>query len=332
MSRTGRPKAELLLTDEERDQLLRWSRRAKSSQALALRSKIVLACAEGVPNIEVAERLGINKVTVGKSRARFVEHRLDGLTDEDRPGRPPVISADQVEDVVVATLESTPANATHWTRAKMAERTGLSKSTVGRIWKAFDLKPHRAEGFGDVAERRPARPRHARMTMPPRVRKAMLAVHVASSVGWLGAIAAYIALNVPVVTGADEQLVRAAHLMMKPVAWYAVVPLAVASLVTGIVQALGTPWGLFRHYWVLISLFVTVFATVILLLHLPDVDALAARAADPSSDVNSLHGDLFHSIGGLVVLLVPLVLNLYKPRGLTRYGWRKQQEQRVGGR
>lgn len=170
------------------------------------------------------------------------------------------------------------------------------------------------------------------MTMPPRVRKAMLAVHIASSVGWLGAIAAYIALNVPVVTGADEQLVRAAHLMMKPVAWYAVVPLAVASLVTGIVQSLGTPWGLFRHYWVLISLFVTVFATVILLLHMGDVDALAARAADPAADVGSLHGDLFHSIGGLVVLLVPLVLNLYKPRGLTRYGWRKQQEQRAGSR
>ncbi|MDP3892320.1 DUF2269 domain-containing protein, partial [Nocardioides sp.] len=109
-------------------------------------------------------------------------------------------------------------------------------------------------------------------------------------------------------------------------------PLAVSSLVTGIVQSLGTPWGLFRHYWVLISLFMTVFATVILLLHMGDVDALAARAADPSSDVGSLQGDLFHSIGGLVVLLVPLVLNLYKPRGLTRYGWRKQQEQRAAGR
>ena len=168
--------------------------------------------------------------------------------------------------------------------------------------------------------------------MPPRLRKAMLAVHVASSVGWLGAIVAYIALNVPVVTGADEDLLRAAHLMMKPVAWYAVVPLALTSLVTGIVQSLGTPWGLFRHYWVLISLFTTVFATVILLLHLGDVDALAARANDSATDPGSLNGDLFHSVGGLVVLLVPLVLNLYKPRGLTRYGWRKQQEQRVAAR
>jgi hypothetical protein len=167
------------------------------------------------------------------------------------------------------------------------------------------------------------------MTMRPRLRKAMLAVHVASSVGWLGAIAAYIALNVPVIAGADEELVRAAHLMMKPVAWYAVVPLALASLVTGIVQALGTPWGLFRHYWVLMSLLMTAFATVVLLLHLADVDALAARAADPSTDPGKLNGDLFHSVGGLVVLLVPLVLNLYKPRGLTRYGWRKHQERRA---
>jgi transposase len=147
MARSGRPKAELVLTDEEREQLVRWSRRRKSSQALALRSRIVLACADGVDNKAVAAQLGCAAATVGKWRGRFVAHRLDGLTDEPRPGRPAVISADQVEDVVVATLESTPANATHWSRAKMAERTGLSKSTIGRIWKAFDLRPHRAEGF-----------------------------------------------------------------------------------------------------------------------------------------------------------------------------------------
>ena len=147
MPRTGRPKAELVLTAEERDQLARWSRRRKSSQALALRSRIVLACADGLDNKTVAARLGCAAATVGKWRGRFVEHRLDGLSDEDRPGRPPVIGADQVEDVVVATLESTPADATHWSRAKMAERSGLSKSTIGRIWRAFDLKPHRADGF-----------------------------------------------------------------------------------------------------------------------------------------------------------------------------------------
>jgi transposase len=147
MARSGRPKAELVLTDEEREQLVRWSRRRKSSQALALRSRIVLACADGVDNKAVAAQLGCAAVTVGKWRGRFVAHRLDGLTDEPRPGRPAVIGADQVEDVVVATLESAPGNATHWSRAKMAERTGLSKSTIGRIWKAFELKPHRAEGF-----------------------------------------------------------------------------------------------------------------------------------------------------------------------------------------
>jgi transposase/transcriptional regulator with XRE-family HTH domain len=147
MARSGRPKAELVLTDEEREQLVRWSRRRKSSQALALRSRIVLACADGVDNKAVAAQLGCAAATVGKWRSRFVAHRLDGLTDEPRPGRPAVISADRVEDVVVATLESAPDNATHWSRAKMAERSGLSKSTIGRIWKAFDLKPHRAEGF-----------------------------------------------------------------------------------------------------------------------------------------------------------------------------------------
>jgi len=147
MARTGRPKAELVLSDDEREQLVRWSRRAKSSQALALRSKIVLACAEGVDNKTVANRLGCAPATVGKWRARFVADRLDGLTDEPRPGRPPSISVEQVEDVVVATLEQTPVNATHWSRASMAKRSGLSKTTIGRIWKAFDLKPHRTDTF-----------------------------------------------------------------------------------------------------------------------------------------------------------------------------------------
>jgi hypothetical protein len=137
----------LTLSEDERALLLRWSRRAKSSQALALRSRIVLACADGVDNKTVAARLGCAAATVGKWRGRFVEYRLDGLTDEPRPGRPPVIGVDQVEDVVVATLESAPSNATHWSRAKMAQRSGLSRSTIGRIWKAFDIKPHRHDGF-----------------------------------------------------------------------------------------------------------------------------------------------------------------------------------------
>ena len=147
MPRTGRPKAVLELTDQERDQLVRWSRRAKSSQALASRSRIILACAEGLANSAVAERERVNQATVGKWRRRFVESRLDGLVDDPRPGRPATITAEQVEDVVVATLEQTPANATHWSRAKMAQRSGLSESTIGRIWKTFELKPHRADGF-----------------------------------------------------------------------------------------------------------------------------------------------------------------------------------------
>ena len=147
MARTGRPKAELVLTEAEREQLVRWSRRRKSSQALALRSRIVLACGDGLLNTEVMALVGCSAPTVRKWRTRFIEHRLDGLVDEPRPGRPATITAEQVEDVVVATLEQTPANATHWSRAKMAERSGLSRSTIGRIWTAFGLQPHRTDGF-----------------------------------------------------------------------------------------------------------------------------------------------------------------------------------------
>src|SRR4030095_201304 len=147
MPRTGRPMPPLVLTDEERAPLTRWSRRAKSSQVLAMRSRIILACADGAPNTDVATALGVHLSTVGKWRRRFLALRLDGLVDEQRPGRPPSITLDRVEDVVVTTLEQTPRNATHWSRAWMAERSGLSKSTIGRIWRDFGLKPHRTDTF-----------------------------------------------------------------------------------------------------------------------------------------------------------------------------------------
>jgi len=137
----------LELAEGERDQLLRWSRRATSAQSLALRSRIVLACADGLDNKQVAAKLGIVPATVGKWRRRFVERRMDGLLDEPRPGGPRSISDEQIEAVIVATLERTPKDATHWSRASMAAETGLSRSTIGRIWREFRLKPHLVETF-----------------------------------------------------------------------------------------------------------------------------------------------------------------------------------------
>jgi hypothetical protein len=169
------------------------------------------------------------------------------------------------------------------------------------------------------------------MIMPPGLRKLALAVHLTCSVGWLGAVVTYLALDLTVSTSQDPQLVRAVWIAMGVVTSSTIVPLALASLLTGLVMSLGTKWGLFRHWWVLISLLLTVVATVVLLSEAGLIGRLAAIAADPTTSETqllALPGTLLHSIGGLLVLVVVQVLNVYKPPGLTPYGWRKQQDER----
>src|ERR687898_649380 len=149
------------------------------------------------------------------------------------------------------------------------------------------------------------------MIMPPRLRKGALAAHIALAVGWIGAVAGYMALDVAAATSQDAQTLRAAYLAMELIAWYAIVPLAFASLLTGLVMSLGTKWGLFRHYWVLISLVLTVVATAVLLVEVRVINSFAEMAADPGTSreqLRAMPSTLVHSIGGTVVLLVVLVL------------------------
>jgi transposase len=143
----GRRLPELTLTQEENNRLAEWTRRRKSAQALALRARIVLACAHGALNAEVATRLHVTAQTVGKWRQRFIDLRLDGLLDAPRPGQPRKISDAQVEEVIALTLECKPADATHWSTRQMAKATCLNQTAVGRIWRAFGLQPHRQETF-----------------------------------------------------------------------------------------------------------------------------------------------------------------------------------------
>jgi hypothetical protein len=170
--------------------------------------------------------------------------------------------------------------------------------------------------------------------MSPGLRKFALAVHLTFSVGWIGAVAAYMVLDVAAATSQDAQTLRAAYLGMESIALSIIVPLAFASLVTGLVMSVGTRWGLFRHYWVLISLLLTIIATAVLLVETQVISSLAQVAADrttSSDDLRAMGSTLVHSVGGTVVLVAVLVLNLYKPRGMTRYGQRKQREQRNDG-
>jgi transposase len=140
-------RAEVVLSDEEREVLERWARRPKSAQALALRCRIVLGAAAGESSQEIAARLGCNRSTVGRWRGRFAERGLDGLHDEPRPGKPRSIGDEDVERVIVKTLEQRPADATHWSTRSMAAATGMSQTAISRIWRAFGLKPHRTEAF-----------------------------------------------------------------------------------------------------------------------------------------------------------------------------------------
>ncbi|NUO42931.1 MAG: hypothetical protein HOV82_12910 [Streptomyces sp.] len=171
--------------------------------------------------------------------------------------------------------------------------------------------------------------------MPPRLRKLALTAHVASSVGWLGSVAAFLALAVAGLA-ADQEPHRAQglYLAMEITGWYVIVPLAFASLLTGLIQSLGTTWGLLRHYWVLAKLALTVLATVLLLLHMQVADHVADTLATTGADGTGLDGMriqlAFDGGAAVLVLLVATGLSVYKPRGVTPYGWRRQQEQRAG--
>ena len=140
-------RTEIKLSGDEREVLERWARRPKTAQALALRSRIVLAAAAGERSVDIAARLGCTDSTVGKWRVRFAERGIDGLHDEPRPGKPRTISDSDVERVIVKTLEEQPANATHWSTRSMSQATGMSQTAISRIWRAFGLKPHHAESF-----------------------------------------------------------------------------------------------------------------------------------------------------------------------------------------
>jgi hypothetical protein len=165
------------------------------------------------------------------------------------------------------------------------------------------------------------------MTLSPRARRLVLAVHVVSSIGWIGALAGFLVLSVAGVTSADASVVRGAYVAEALIAWYAVVPLALVSLATGIAQGLGTEWGLFRNYWVLFKLVIVVAATSMLLGKLGPIADIAGVAAESGLAQGEFLGMrvsiALHAAGGLLVLVWAAALGLYKPAGMTRHGWRK---------
>lgn len=174
------------------------------------------------------------------------------------------------------------------------------------------------------------------MTMAPGLRKLMLVAHVTSSVGSLGAVAVFLTLAAIGLTSQDGQVVRAVYIANGFIAWYIILPLILAALLIGVVQSLGTAWGLFRHYWVLAKLLITVLTITVLLLQMEGISTVASVAtqtAVSSADLLGLRGSLrFHATGGLAVLIVLVVLSVFKPRAMTRYGWRMQHERRAATR
>jgi hypothetical protein len=170
------------------------------------------------------------------------------------------------------------------------------------------------------------------MSMTPSLRKFALTAHVTSTVGWLGAVIGFLALAISGLTSRDAQTVRGAYLAMELIGWYVLVPLCVASLLTGLVMSLGTSWGLFRHYWVLIKFLITIVSALILFMYTRTLSYLGALAADMTLSVDDLRNPspVLHSGLALLALLVATTLSVYKPRGMTRYGRRKEREQRKG--
>lgn len=167
--------------------------------------------------------------------------------------------------------------------------------------------------------------------MTPRLRKLMLTLHVASSIGWIGALAAFLALAATGMASGDPQLVRACYVANALITWTVIVPLAFASLLTGIVQALATPWGLLRHFWIVFKLVIVVAATALLLVKTGQIDQLAATGQIGAGSLAGMRASMIaHAAGGLVVLLWATALGTYKPAGLTRYGWLRQQSRREG--
>ena len=162
--------------------------------------------------------------------------------------------------------------------------------------------------------------------MTPGVRKLALTIHLALSVGWIGAVVSYLVLGISAVRSNNAETVRAAWIAMELTGWWAIVPLAIGSLLTGLIMSLGTPWGLFRHYWVLITFALSIFCVAILLLHMPTVSTVAQMVRAGTAARDGRGGDLLHPSVGLLVLLMITVLNVYKPQGLTPYGWRRQRE------